>query len=104
MPDLDPDDFDDHDAFAAAVQAEAVADAARPEFIWAIGGIAPDETSVERQYAVEPWRGSTAAYVTDELYSAIEALPDFCLNARIVTREVTYGPWRYVTPEEIENA
>ena len=30
-------------------------------------------------------------------------LPDFRPEARIVTRTVVYGPWRYVTPQEIRD-
>lgn len=101
MPELNPDEFEDLDGYACAVQAAAVADAERPDFGFAIGGDAPDDTRTEREFAIEPDRGGGAREVTDELYGAIEALPDFRPEARIVTRTVTYGPWRYVSPLEI---
>ena len=89
-------------SYAEVVQAVAVADAARPVFPWAIGGTAPDETRTEVEYAIEPERGGTARCITDELYaSVVEDLPDFRDEARIITRTVTYGPWRYVTPQEL---
>ncbi|MCV7230706.1 hypothetical protein [Mycolicibacterium komossense] len=101
--DLDPDHFEDQDAYAIAVQMQAIADVDRPDFDCAIGGTAPDETRVEIEYATEPMRGSSAAYITDDLYNAVESLTDFCQGARIVKRQVTYGAWEYVTPEEIKS-
>lgn len=89
--------------YAARVQAAAVEDCRRPDFRWAIGGSAPDWTANEVEYAIEPDRGSCARNVTDELYDAIESLPDFRDGARIITRAVSYGPWCYVTPEEIRS-
>lgn len=103
MPELTPEQYDDLDDYACAVQAAAIADAERPYFTWAIAGDAPDDTRTEHQYAIEPVRGGGAREVTDELYGAIEALPDFRPEARIVTRTVTYGPWRYVSPQEIRD-
>ncbi|MDV6979629.1 hypothetical protein [Mycobacterium intracellulare] len=97
----DPEDFDGHDDYALACAAAAIAEQSRPDFDWAIGGT--DDAFVETEFAVEPMRGGCAQATTDELAGAIEDLPDFCLGARIITREVTYGPWRYVTPDEIQN-
>lgn len=101
MPELNPDEFEDLDDYACAVQAAAVADAARSDFTWAIAGDAPDDTWTKYEYAIEPDRGDNARAVSDDLYDAVEALPDFRAEARIVTRTVTYSPWRYATPQEI---
>jgi hypothetical protein len=99
----DPDDFDSNDDFAEEVAIVAIEDAARPEFKWAIGGSTPGESQTETEYAIEPLRGSSATGCTDELYGAVEVLSEFCLGARIIKRQITYGPWEYVTPEEIVN-
>ncbi|WP_276203390.1 MULTISPECIES: hypothetical protein [unclassified Mycobacteroides] len=40
----------------------------------------------------------------DELASAIEEVSNYREGALIITRTVTYGPWRYVTPEEMQAA
>lgn len=101
MPDITPEEFEDIDAFACAVQAAAVTDASRADFEYAIGGTDPDGWDRATKYAIEPERGLDARAVTDELYDAIESLPDFRAEARIITRTVCYGPWRYVTPDEI---
>ena len=90
----------EHGAYVERVQAEIAAEAARPDFDWAIGG--NSEPWDEREYAIEPERGGCARGITDELYGAIEDLPDYRDEARLVTRTVTYGPWRYVTPEELQ--
>ena len=103
MPDITPDEFEDIDDYAAAVQAAAIADAARPDFEFAIGGTDPDGWDRAAEYAIEPDRGACARAITDELAGAIESLPDFRPEARIVTRTVAYGPWRYVTPQEIRD-
>ena len=95
MPELNPDEFEDLDDYACAVQAAAIADADNE---MAIGG---DEHHTATQYAIEPDRGWNSRAHTDELYGAIEALPEYRPGARIITREITYGPWRYVTPDEL---
>lgn len=97
-----PNDFEDLDTFAAAVQAEAVADVHRSDFEWAIGDTAPNERHLEVEYGIEPSRGDGTREISDELYDAVHGLPDYRDGARIVTRTVTYGPWRYVTPAEID--
>lgn len=104
MPDFDPDDYDSPAAYAIATAHAAVADVARPEFDWAIGGEDREEGRTEKEYAVEPRRGGSACAADSELAGPIEDLPDFADGARIIVREIHYGPWRYVTPEEIENA
>lgn len=104
MTELTPDSFDSHEAYAIATAQAAVADAARPEFDWAIGGEDRDEGRTEKEYAVEPRRGGHACAADSELAGPIEDLVDFADGARIIVREIHYGPWRYVTPEEIENA
>lgn len=71
--------------------------------MFAIGG-ADDQIETCIEYAIEPERGGCARGVTDELASAIEDLPDYRDGAAIITREVHYGPWRHMTPEEIRNA
>ena len=91
----------EHGAYVERVQAEIVAEAAQPGFDWAIGGDGPEGFGQETEYAIEAERGGPALGLTDELYSAIEDLPNFRDSARIITRTVTYGPWRYVTPEEL---
>lgn len=68
---------------------------------WAIGG--SDEEHEETEYAIEPRRGADARSISDELASVIEDLPDYKISAGIIRRTVTYGPWHYVTPEEIRN-
>jgi hypothetical protein len=102
MPELsrDPDDYADHDAYAHAQALNAKHDVADPNFDWAIGGDPDGHT--ETEYAIEPMPGGDARAHTDELYGAVEELPNYRNGARIVTREITYGGWRYVTPEEIE--
>lgn len=101
MTDWNPDNYEDMHDYAAAIQAEAVADADRSDFAWAIGGTAPDEFAIQIDYAIEPMRGDGPHMTTDELYDAIENLPSFRGGARIIKRQVSYGPWEYVTPEEI---
>lgn len=104
MPDLsrNPDDYANHDGYAHAQALNAKHDVARPDFNWAIGGTAPDDTQTIIEYGVEPSVGTDAFGRTDELYGAIEDLPNYAAGARVVTRTVTVSPWRYVTPEEIE--
>ena len=97
---LNLDDFDSNDDYAAAVQAAAIAD---PDTRWAIGGDDP-VARTERQYAIEPGRGGSASGHIDDLGFAVDSLPDYRADARLVVREISYGPWRYVTPEEIRNA
>lgn len=100
----DPDAFDSSDSFAEEVQSQAVEDAARPDFAWAIGGTVPGEVTTELEYGIEVTRGSNAIEVTDSLVGTIEDLDSYRAGARIVARSVVYGAWRYVTPEEIVNA
>lgn len=92
----------EHGAYVERIQAEIAAEAARANFDWAIGGDGPDGWGKHDEYAIEPERGGSARSITDELYGAIEDLPDYRDEARIITRTVTYGPWRYVTPEELQ--
>lgn len=101
MPELsrNPDDYDDNDAYAhaQAINAKNSGDAQR----FAVGGT-DDLGETETVYAVEPTPGANACSITDEMAGAIEDLPDYRNGARIITRTVVYGPWRYVTPDEIE--
>lgn len=101
MPDLSrsPDDYETHEAYAHAQAIDAKHDPHRDVFL--IGG---GESSTETVYAVEPAPGWSAGSITDELAGAIEDIVDYRDGARLITREVVYGAWRYVTPEEIENA
>jgi len=92
---------DDPDAYALATARDAANDPNTHQ--WAIGGTAPDETHTEREYGVEPDRGAGPYEIDTELAGPIESLP-YYVNPRLITREVTYGPWRYVTPEEITEA
>lgn len=100
MPELSctPDDYDTIDAYAHAM-AVLAADSGDAE-TFAVGGSDLDGHT-ETEYAIEPMPGDAARCRTDELAGAIEDLPVFAAGARIVTRTVTYGPWRYVTPDEI---
>lgn len=52
MPDITPDEFEDIDDYAAAVQAAAIADAARPDFTWAIA-VTLQTTPDHDEYAIE---------------------------------------------------
>lgn len=82
MPDNDFESW--FDSWAEGVQRAACADAARPDFDWAIGGEDPDEGGhVAAEYAIEPVRGGCARSITDHLPCAIEDLPDFRDEARI---------------------
>lgn len=92
-----PDDYDEHDAYAHAQAINAKRDPQRDVFL-----IGSSDASVETVYAVEPAPGWRARSIADDIASAIEDMPDYRNGARLITREVTYGPWRYVTPEEIE--
>lgn len=101
MPDLSrsPDDYEDHDAYAHAQAINAKHDPDWDRF--AIGG----GDSVNRghtEYAIEPAPGWSASRITDDMAGVIEDIVDYRDGARLITREVTYSPWRYVTPEEIE--
>lgn len=101
MPELsrNPDDYDDHDAYAHAQAINAKHDRDRDTF--AIGsGDSVDRS--EAEYAVEPAPGWHAEGITDDMATAIESCVAYRDGARIITRTVTYGPWRYVTPDEIE--
>ena len=96
------DQLDAEDAYAIRIQTDILAEAARPDFQWAIGGDDPDaEPRIETEYAIEPERGACARDVSDYLDVLICDLSDFRAEARLLTREVMYGPWRYVTPDEI---
>ncbi|MFV8049762.1 hypothetical protein [Mycobacterium sp. 48b] len=101
MPDLsrNPDDYADPDAYAhaQALNAKHSGDAD----IFAIG----NDDSLDRsgtEYAIEPAPGWCSEGVTDDIATAIENIVAYRDGARLITRTVTYGPWRYVTPEEIE--
>lgn len=94
-----PDDYEDHDAYAHAQALNAKHSGDAKTF--AIGGSdIGDESYTE--YAVEPAPGWSACGATDDIATAIENIVDYRDGARLVTRTVTVGHWRYVTPEEIE--
>lgn len=101
MPDLScsPDDYEDHEAYALAMAALACNETVIPH--WALRGI--EDEHVEREYAIEATRGANSRSHTDELAAAIDELVDYRDGARLITREIIYGPWRYVIPEEIES-
>ncbi|MEE3066609.1 MAG: hypothetical protein VYA67_22150 [Actinomycetota bacterium] len=96
---LDRDLYDDEDDYAIATAQAALADP--NDEGWEIGG---GTTVPETEYAIEADRGCYPLCTDDELAGAIEVLADFRPTARLITRQITYGPWRYVTPEEIRNA
>lgn len=95
-----PASYEDNDAYAHAQAINARNDPARDVF--AIGGT--DEVRMEIEYAIEPSPGNYAMGITDEIAGAIEEIDCYQDGARLITRAVTYGMWRYVTPEEIEAA
>jgi hypothetical protein len=100
MPDLSasPEDYDTNEAYA---HAQAIM--AKYDTSWAaIGGV--DGPITETEWAIEPSPGDCARGHDTELAGPIEELSIYVAGARIITRQITYGPWRYVTPEEIENA
>lgn len=92
-----PDDYDDPDAYVHAQAINAKHDSGRDMFL-----IGSSDAATETVYAVEPAPGWCARSITDDIASAIEDMPDYRDGARLITRNVTYSPWRYVTPEEIE--
>lgn len=92
-----PDDFEGNDAYAHAQALNAKHDPDRDKFL-----IGSGDASTEVEYAVEPAPGWRARGITDDIAGAIEDIVDYRDAARLITRNVTYGPWRYVTPEEIE--
>lgn len=96
-----PDDYDDHDAYAHAQAINAKHDWDRDTF--GIGG-GDSVDHVETEYAIEPAPGWSASQITDDIASVIENIVEYRDGARLITRTVTIGPWRYVTPEEIEAA
>lgn len=100
MPDLScsPDDYEGPADYAHAMATLAYEDPNQ----YGIGG-EDDEPTVERQYAIEPSPGDCARGYDSELAGPIEELSIYAAGARIITREITYGPWRYVTPDEIAN-
>lgn len=95
-----PDDYEDADAYAHAQALNAKHDP-RAEF-WAIGGTDQDDDQSCTEYAIEPDLGWNAESITDDIATAIESIVAYRDGARLITRTVTVGPWRYVTPEEIE--
>ena len=99
-----PDDYEDADAYARAQAINAKHDP-RAEF-WAVGGDDFDdrEPRVHTEYGVEPEPGWNAEGVTDDIATTIESIVAYRNGSRLITRTVTLGPWRYVTPEEIEAA
>lgn len=101
MPDLsrNPDDYDDPAAYAhaQALNAYRSGDAE----IFAIGG-GDTEDRCHTEYGIEPGPGWHAESITDDVATAIESVVAYRDGARLITRTVTVGPWRYVTPEEIE--
>ncbi|SLH39065.1 hypothetical protein [Mycobacteroides abscessus] len=90
--------------YAEQTQTDAVADAAAIAFYGVGGGGAPHIYEQHPQYAIEPCRGGPARSITQNLVESIEELPDYRDEARLVVRTVTFGPWRYVTPEEVDAA
>lgn len=92
-----PDGYDSHEAYAIATARAAVADPDQEYLCGENGG------HVEVQYAIEPDRGGCARAHDSELAGPIDELVSYRDAARLVTRQITYGPWRYVTPEEVEN-
>lgn len=100
MPDLScsPDDYTTIDAYAHAMATLAIE--LNDAEIFAVGGSDLDGHT-EIEYAIEPSPGNAARCIDTELAGPIEDLPVFQAGARVITREVTYGPWRYVTPDEI---
>lgn len=101
MPELsrNPDDYDGADAYA---HAQAInAEHSRDADIFAIAG-GDDYDLLQPEYAIEPAPGWHAEGITDDIATAIESIVAYRNGARLITRTVTYGPWRYVTPEEIE--
>lgn len=100
MPELsrNPDDYDGPDPYAHAQAINARHDV-NPA--WAIGG--SEGPRYEIEYAIEPTPGTDARATDNELAGPIEDLPLYHHGARIITRTITYGPWRYVTPDEIEH-
>lgn len=94
---LYPNNYDTHEAYAIATAQVAITDPDQ-EYICGENG------SVEIEYAIEPDRGSSARAHDSELAGPIDELVCYRDGARLVVREITYGPWRYVKPEEIENA
>jgi len=97
MPDRPcPDNYDTHEAYAIATSQAAIAD---PDQEYICG----DNGSVETEYAIEPERGGPARAHDSELAGVIDELACYRDGARLVTRQIMYGPWRYVTPEEISN-
>ncbi|WP_141772808.1 hypothetical protein [Mycobacterium malmoense] len=97
MPELNPDNYDTADDYAIAAAELAAAD---PDQEY-IGG---DNGSVETEYAIEPDRGGCPRAHDSELAGPVEELACYRDGARLITRQITYGPWRYVTPEEIRGA
>jgi hypothetical protein len=69
---------------------------------WAIGG-SDGEDWTQLQYAIEPDRGCDARNHSDDLCTQIEDLPNYRDGARIISRTVTYGPWFYVSDEELNS-
>ncbi|MDM3929275.1 hypothetical protein [Mycobacterium intracellulare] len=54
------------------------------------------------EYGIEMAPGaSVLTSDIEELTDAIGQLPEIGSTAAIVVRDVTFGPWRYVTPEAI---
>lgn len=102
MPDLScsPADYAGHDAYAHAMATRAAHDTDD----WAIGGGDDGDAHTETEYAIEARPGSCARMHDSELAGLIDELVDFTDGARLITREITYGPWRYVTPREIQDA
>lgn len=91
-----PDDYASSDSYAYAMATLAVRDPDQS----AIGG--GEGWRTELEFAIEPSPGDCARGHETELAGPIEELPIYAAGARIITRGVTYGPWRYVAPEEIE--
>lgn len=96
QPWLYPNNYDTHEEYAIATAHAAIAD---PDQEYVCG----ENGCVETEYAIEPDRGGPARAHDSELAGLIDELVTYRDGARLVVRKITYGPWRYVTPEEIEH-
>jgi hypothetical protein len=68
------------------------------------GQIGAESGCFDCEYAIEPEPGGSARREGIEfLADAVDTLPDYRVGARIIVRNVTYGPWRYGSAQEIIN-
>lgn len=94
----DPDNYGEpaEYAYAQAVNADRSDDADD----YAVGGDVSHHYRDE--YGIEPAPGWHAEGITDDIATAIESSVAYRDGARLITRTIRVGPWRYVTPKEIE--